>query len=209
VAELIPSINVKTFEEIKERIHLVEPYVRWCHLDVTDGIFSKHITWRNPEDLLNLKTQLNLEVHLMVSEPEKVIDRWLIPPIKRVIVHLEAVTDMNSIIQKCHKKGVEVGLAINPETSWDGLNLWFGKVDLFQTLAVKPGPSGQKFSEQTYDKIIHIRQSCPECIIEVDGGVNPETAKRALDSGANLLVSGNYIFSSPDIKEAIINLTRL
>ena len=83
---------------------------------------------------------------------------------------------------------------------------WLGKVDIIQTLAVHPGPSGQKLTEEIYGKIIHIRKSCPQCIIEVDGGINPETAKKAVEAGANLLTSGNYIFSSPDIKQAIENL---
>ena len=86
--EVIPSINVPTFEEVKERIAKVEPYVKWCHLDVTDGVFSKHLTWHDPRDLPALDTKLNVEVHLMVADPEKILDQWLVKPVKRVIVHL-------------------------------------------------------------------------------------------------------------------------
>ncbi|QQG45387.1 MAG: hypothetical protein HYW89_00400 [Candidatus Sungiibacteriota bacterium] len=204
--EIIPSINVRTFEEVQERVKKVEPYVKWCHLDVTDGIFSKHLTWHNPADLPLLDTKLNVEVHLMVSEPEKVIDQWLVKPIKRVIVHLEAVSDIDLIVKKCREADVEVGLAINPETFWGKLEPWFKKVDIYQTLAVHPGPSGQQIQEEIYDKIIHIRKSCPGCIIEVDGGINPETAKKAVESGANLLVAGAYIFNSFDIQTAVNQL---
>ena len=203
MVEIIPSINVRTFEEVKERIKKLEPYVSCCHLDVTDGIFSKHPTWHNPADLPNLDTKLNIEVHLMVSEPEKVVGQWLIKPIKRVIVHLEAARDVELIIKKCREAGVEIGLAINPETFWGKFEPWFGKVDIYQTLAVHPGPSGQQLSEEIYDKIIHLRKSCPECIIEVDGGINPETAKKAKEAGANLLVAGSAIFSFSDVKSAI------
>ena len=227
MVEIIPSINVRTFEEVKERISKVEPYVKWCHLDVTDGIFSKHLTWHDPRDLLNLETKLNAEVHLMVSEPEKILDQWLVKPIKRIIVHLEAVSDMDLIIKKCREAGVEIGLAINPETFWGKLEPWFGPVrsktlkasadvqahrtsngiDLFQVLAVHPGPSGQEVNwPEILGKIRHIREHCPRCIIEVDGGIDPHTYKNAVSVGANILVAGAYIFNSGDIKIAVENL---
>ena len=210
MVEIIPSINVRTFEEVQERVKKVEPYVKWCHLDVTDGVFSKHLTWHDPRDLLNLETSLNVEVHLMVSEPEKVLDQWLVKPIKRVIVHLEAVTDMDLIIKKCREAGVGIGIAINPETFWGKLELWFGKVDIYQVLAVHPGPSGQDVDwSEILGKIRHIRERCPGCIIEVDGGINPESAKKAADAGANLLAAGAYIFSSKDIEHSILELRRL
>lgn len=206
MSEVIPSINVRTFEEVKERIAKVEPYVKWCHLDVTDGVFSKHETWRNPSDLLNFETSLNIEVHLMINDPEQAVDKWLVPPIKRVIVHLEAIKDLDQIIKKCRDKNIEIGLAINPETAWENLWPFFGKVDLIQTLAVYPGPSGQELRAEIFDKIKNIRQYCEQCIIEVDGGINPETAKKAVESGANLLVAGNAIFSSENIPWSIESL---
>lgn len=230
MAEIIPSINVRTFEEVQERIRKVEPFVEWCHLDVTDGIFSKHLTWHDPRDLLNLETSLNVEVHLMVSEPEKILDQWLarpvrskmpkasadslanqtsngVNPVKRIVVHLEAVSDMELIIEKCHEAGIEIGLAINPETLWGRLELWLGKVDIYEILAVHPGPSGQEVDwPEMLGKIGHIRKRCPECIIEIDGGINPETAKKVVEAGANLLVAGAYIFESPSVSEAIGSL---
>src|SRR3989338_2196433 len=268
MVEIIPSINVKTFAEVLDRIAEVAPYVKWCHLDVTDGVFSKHETWRDPSDLPKLVdflsnlvgadptkqglTLLNTEVHLMIAEPEKVIEKWLVPPVKRLVVHIEAMKNPELIIQKCREaggdpgrsrardvvaspnrtvgaatsNGIEIGFAVNPETSWDKLRPWFGpvrslmpkaptdatrrltsngvnKVDMVQVLAVNPGPSGQKMSEDTYVKIRHIREACAQCIIEVDGGVNMETAKKAVEAGANLLVAGAYVFNSSDIPKAI------
>lgn len=206
VIEIIPSINVRTFEEVQDRIRKVESYVKWCHLDVTDGIFSKHLTWHDPSDLSNLRSSqdLRFEVHLMVAEPEKIIDQWLVKPVKRLIFHIEAMKDPELIIKKCRDAGIEVGFAINPETFWDKLEPWFGKVDIYQTLTVHPGPSGQDVDlPEMLDKIIHIRKSYPECIIEVDGGINPETAQKAIEAGANFLVAGAYIFGSEDIKQAI------
>lgn len=205
--EVIPSINVRTFEEVQERIRKVEPYVKWCHLDVTDGIFSKHLTWHDPRDLLNLETSLNVEVHLMVSEPEKILDQWLIKPVKRVIVHLEAAKDTELIIRKCREAGIEIGLAINPETFWGKFEPWLGKVDIYEVLAVHPGPSGQEVDwPEMLGKIRHIRERCSDCIIEVDGGINPDTAKKAVEAGADLLVAGAFVFGSEDTKEAIEKL---
>ena len=206
MTEIIPSINVKTFEEVEERIARIEPYVKWCHLDVTDGIFSSHETWRNPKDLLDLETNLNIEVHLMVSNPDEVIDDWLITPVKRVIVHTEAVKNFDLIREKCRDRGIELGIAVNPETPVEAFDPYIGKADVFLFLTVPPGPSENPMHPNTVGKITSFRKSCPECIIEVDGGVNPETAKKAVRTRANLLVSGNYIFGSSNIESAIESL---
>lgn len=231
MVEVIPAINVPTFQEVKERIKKVEPYVTWCHLDVTDGIFSKHLTWHNPHDLPMLDTTLNLEVHLMVQEPERIVDQWLarpvrsktpkasadllsanrtsngVKPVQRIIVHCEAVSDLDLIIKKCREAGVEIGLAINPETFWGKLQPWFEKVDMIQILTVHPGPSGQIPDWlNMLEKIIHIRTSCPKCIIEVDGGINPKTAEQASHAGANLLVAGAFIFNHENPEIAIQEL---
>lgn len=206
MTEIIPSINVPTFSEVQERIKKIEPYVSWCHLDVTDGVFSKHPTWRNPADLQWLETSINIEVHLMAEHPEKIIDQWIVKPVKRVIIHLEAVQEVDNIIDRCRKAGIECGLAIRPDTSWEFFMPWMGKVDLFQILAVNPGPTGQEMAENTVDKIAHLRMSCPSCIIEVDGGINKETAQKTRAAGADILVSAGYIFSDPDMRKAIKEL---
>ena len=204
--EVIPSINVPTFEEVIARVKKVEPYVSWCHLDVTDGIFSKHITWNNPADLSLLDTKLKAEAHLMVQEPEKILDTWFISPIGRIIVHLEAVSDIDWIIKKCREANIEIGLAINPETSWEKLEPWWNKVDMVQILAVNPGPAGQKMGEEIPEKVYCVRNNCPQCIIEVDGGINIDTAQKVKEAGANILVAANFILASDDIASAIETL---
>ena len=208
MVEIIPSINVPTFEEVKERIARVEPYAAWCHLDITDGIFSMHPTWHDPANLPELTTNLKAEAHLMVAEPEKVIERWFVEPVKRIIVHLEAAKDINFIIQKCRGAGIEIGLAIHPETPWSALEPWCGKVDLFLVLTVKPGPSGQKMHEESFDKVSHLHRVCSSGKIEIDGGINPETAQKAKEAGADILVAGAYIFNSQDIAFAIQSLLK-
>lgn len=206
-AEVIPSINVLTFEEAKARVKKIEPYVTWCHFDITDGIFSKHRTWRDPRDVPKLSTTLKAEAHLMVAEPEKVIDEWCVGPVKRVIVHLEAARDPARIIKKCRDAGIEIGFAINPETQWEELRPWFEKIDMIQLLAVSPGPSGQKIHDGIYEKIAHVRNVCPSCIIEVDGGMNDITASLARSAGADIVVAGTYIFNAANIADAIASLS--
>lgn len=210
MVEIIPSINVQTFEEVWERVKKIEPHTKWCHLDVTDGIFSKHLTWHDPRDLHSLQTALQIEVHLMVENPEKLIEQWLIKPIRRAIVHLEAMSDPDLIIKKCRTAGVEVGFAVNPETFWGKLKPWFKKVDMVQVLTVHPGPSGQSPDwPLILGKIKHIRTICKKCNIEADGGINPESAKQATQAGADLLVAGNYIFSHPDLLTAMGELRNI
>ena len=202
--EIIPSINAPTFEEVRQRVALVAPYVSWCHLDVTDGVFSKHATWNDPRDLSRLVTALKAEAHLMIEKPEESIDQWLVEPIKRVIVHLEAVKNPELIIRKCRDTGREVGFAINPETPWGVLEPWFGSVDLLLPLGVSPGASGQQPDwERILEKIVHIRKACPGCILEADGGVNRETTPAIIEAGANVLVAGSAIFGSEDIEKAV------
>lgn len=208
MTEIIPSINVPTFEEVQERVAKVESYVSWCHLDVTDGVFSKHLTWRDPGDLVRIETELNVEVHLMVEKPEQVIGQWLIKPIKRVIVHLEAARDPDLLIKKCCDAGIQIGFAIKPDTSVSLLDLWLEKIDVVLLLRVQPGASGQGMQSEMLGEIAHVRKVCPGCIIEVDGGVTVDNAKRATDAGVNLLVVGGAIFNEPDIGEAIETLKK-
>lgn len=209
MVEIISSINAPTFEEVQEKIRRVEPHVSWCHLDVTDGVFSKHLTWHDPLDLPRLETTLLAEAHLMIEKPEETIDQWLVEPIKLVIAHLEASRDIAFLIERCRSANREVGLAIRPDTFWAKLKPWFGKVDLVLLLAVNPGPSGQKMDPETFDKIRHIRQECPDCLIEVDGGVNFETAPEAIAAGADILVAGSVIFTYDNLKEAVARLKGL
>ncbi len=194
--KIIPAINADSFEEVKKRIKLVEQYASWTQLDICDGTFTKNTTWHSPEDLLSLETPLQIEVHLMVADIEKKIESWLVAGVKRVIFQLEAAKDADFVIEKCRIAGKEVGLSIGTDVSWTQLIPYLERVDLIQILGVQPGLAGQKFREDNFDKIIHLREKCPKCIIEVDGGMNKETARRAVKCGANTIVAASAIFSA-------------
>ncbi len=203
--EIIPTILVKDFKEVKERIKKVEDYVSWVQLDIMDGVFVNNETWRNPEDLKNFKTKAKLEAHLMVQKPEEVIDDWL-EVVDRVIVHYEACNNLDELIRKVHDKGKQIGLAINPKTSIDVAKSFLSNLDLVLLMTVNPGQGGQEFKYEVLEKIRALRKLWLDGNIEVDGGINPETAKKAIKVGANLICAGTYIFKSKEIKQAIEGL---
>lgn len=206
MVEIIPAINAESFEEVAQKIKLVEPYSKWVHLDVADGTLTKNTIWHNAGDLNQLQISLSIEVHLMINNVEKRIENWLLPNIKRIIFHLEAVDDPNFIINKIHEAGKEAGIAINPETSWTQLQPYFDKIDLIQLLGVHPGLAGQKFDKEVLHKIEEVRKNCSDCIIEADGGMNLETIPKTAQAGADIIVAASAIFKDDNIEKNINDL---
>lgn len=204
--EVIPTILVKDFKELKEKIKLVESHVKWVQLDVMDGIFVDNTTWNNPSDLKNLEIGLKLEAHLMIEEPENYIDEWIKSGVKRIIFHYEATDKHREIIEKIKKAGLEVGLALNPETSIDVVDNFIKDLDLILIMTVNPGWGGQEFLEKQLGKIKQLRNKYQDVKIEVDGGISLETAPKVIKAGANLLAVGSVIFESDNIKETIWKL---
>lgn len=215
--EVIPTILVEKFKEVKKRIETVEDYVNWVQLDIMDGVFVNNKTWPYTESgknelkkLKELETKVKLEAHLMVYKPEEVIDDWL-EVVDRVIIHFESrIANQNQgirkMIDKAHKKNKQIGLALNPETDTTAAIPFLNHLDLVLIMTVQPGKGGQKFKEWTLGKIKHLREIWPNGNIEVDGGINSETVKRAVEAGANLICSGTYIFKNKNPKEAIEKL---
>lgn len=217
--QVIPAVNETDFKEIKKKIKTAADFgadpavdgASWVHLDVADGKFTKNVLWNNPKDLEGLRAtgyelRTNLEVHLMVQNPDEVLDSWLDTKIKRIIVHLESVKDLDVMKMKCVAFGVELFLAIKPDTPVEHFFSHEGDADGFLILAVNPGLAGQKFQENQLEKIKTLRQKFPDAKIEVDGGVNLETAPRIKEAGADILVSASYIWGSEDWKKSYENL---
>lgn len=214
--QIIPAINASDFETAEKQIKQAAEFSEWIHLDITDGVFSPAQIWGSPDEFktllangYTLLANLKFELHLMVSNPEGVIDSWLRTGlVKRVIIHLEAMTDSVYILEKCNKYGAKAMLSINPGTEAERLLAHKDDFKYFQVLAVAPGWAGQKFNEKMIDKIKFIKESMPDGIIEVDGGINPETTKLAKAAGADILVSASYIFSHDDPRKAYEELLR-
>lgn len=210
--KIIPAINEIDFSEILKKIKIIEPISDWVHIDVADGSFTENFLWHEPQDLEKLNSEILIEAHFMMKNLENKISEWLkYPMIKRVIFNLEASKNPDFIIQICHKKGVQAGVSICPVSSLDLLLPYLEKADLFQILSVIPGKSGQKFTEDSLEKIKELRKICPECVIEADGGINSDIAKNALNAGADILVSSSYIFSGNilEIKNRMESLKKM
>ena len=206
--EIIPAIIAKNFKELKEKIEIVEPYVRWVQLDIMDGNFVPNFTWNKPKELKYYDPGVFLEAHLMISEPEKYAEQWIDAGIKRIIFHIEATSDPHAIIQTCRNKKIDVGVAINPETDIEQIAPIDELVDMVLVLGVTPGFGGQKFMLSVISKIKALRKRNPHLTIGVDGGMNPGTAKKVAEAGADLIVAGSYIFTRADIEKAILRLKK-
>ncbi|MDO8429772.1 MAG: hypothetical protein Q7S73_00185 [bacterium] len=217
--KVIPAINETNFKEVKKKIKAAQDFVIdpadeavWIHLDVADGKFTRNVLWKNPADLLKVKSEMpnvKIEVHLMVENPDAVLDAWLDAKVKRIIVHSESIKDIDVIKMKCVAFGVELVIAIKPDTPVEHLFKYEGDASGFLILAVNPGLAGQKFKEDQLAKIKALRQKFPNAKIEVDGGVNLETAPKIKESGADILVSASYIWNGKNSKEAYLDLLNI
>ena len=204
-----PSILSADFSKLGEEIKKAEMSGSdWIHVDVMDGHFVPNLTIGAPvvKSIRNT-TKLPLDVHLMIENPEKYIDDFILAGSDIITFHYEAVENPLDLITKIKYKGVKAGISIKPKTSAKEIFSFLDKVDLALVMTVEPGFGGQKFMDDCALKIKDIRSVAPEnLIIEVDGGINNETAKICKDYGVNALVAGNYIYKSNDIKKAIESL---
>lgn len=205
--QIIPAINCENFECVKEKLEKASEFSEWAQIDVCDGEFAPHKTWNNPSELTanSSKPKANLEIHLMVENPHEVIDDWIKAGTKRIIVHLEALDSISYILNS----SIEFGIAINPETSVEKLTPFLKEFKFVQILAVDPGLAGQEFQNSVLDKIGFLKKNYPGVIIEVDGGINLETAKLCKEAGADILVSSSYIWESENPKEKSLELQRI
>lgn len=220
--EVIPAIIAKDIKEVEEKIRKVETLVTWVQLDIMDGNFVPNTTWNNPEELNAQDFSVFLEAHLMILSPQDKIDSWIASGIKRIIVHIETVGAERShtktdplrhqvvdMAEKIHSAGAQFGLALSPETPLSAIENFLDYCNIVLVLAVSPGFGGQEFKEEVLPKIRELQKTAPQVKIAVDGGINPETGRRCVEAGADILVAGSYIFNSENIQEAIEELQKL
>ncbi len=199
MSKLIPVINTKTTQKLKERINLLKNFDGIFQIDIADGKFTSWKTWNSPEILKKIKKiKGKFELHLMVFNPEQVLPYWLESSPKRVIIHHEAIKDFSFIYELCHKDGVELGIAINPETPFTVLDQYLEKIDIVVALGVNPGPSGQKFEWYVLDRIQEFKRKYPEILCQIDGGVNEENLEEIKKSGVDFVAVGSAIFDGKD-----------
>ena len=204
-----PSILSADFANIERDIKRVENAgAKWLHIDVMDGHFVPNITIGVPV-VASIKkvTNLTLDVHLMIENPEKYVEVFAKAGADILTFHYEATNDAGALIKKIKSLGVKAGMSIKPKTPADVTFPYLKDLDLLLVMTVEPGFGGQKFMQDCAEKIPVIKSNAPkDLIIQVDGGINAETARICTGYGANSLVAGNYIYKSNDITEAVKSL---
>ncbi|MDP1629317.1 MAG: ribulose-phosphate 3-epimerase [bacterium] len=209
MTDIIPAIIAENFEDLEKNLRQVEAHANWVQLDIMDGKFVPNKTFNDPVKLKELKTQINLEAHLMIEDPWLFIDAWLDSGIKRVIVHYEAVPTrsiMESMLKKAKSRGIEFAVAFNPETDWQLADDLIPQIDMALFLSVHPGFYGKEFIPSVLTKILTLRKNFPDVRIEVDGGINLKNAKQAANAGVDGLAVGSFIFDSDDPAQAVQQL---
>jgi ribulose-phosphate 3-epimerase len=210
--KIAPSILSADFTRLGEQVQAVEAAgVDRIQIDVMDGRFVPNITF-GTQVVASLRplTQLKLETHLMVEPPEDFIESFAEAGADTIIIHQEATPHLHRAIQQIHALGKKAGVAINPSTPAALLSEVIGNLDLVLVMTVNPGFGGQEFIMETLPKIRQIRRQIEEnrleCEVEVDGGINLETAPLVVEAGADVLVAGSSVY---DCKEGVAAAIKL
>jgi ribulose-phosphate 3-epimerase len=207
-----PSILASDFANLEREIKMInESQADWVHVDVMDGVFVPNISIGIPVvEAIKRHSKKDLDVHLMIVQPERFVEAFYKAGASLISIHAEACTHLHRNIQQIKSLGCKAGIALNPHTPVSVLENVIEDIDLVCLMSVNPGFGGQKFIENTYRKIEQLKKLIQEraakALIEIDGGVNQENAKLLLDNGADVLVAGNFVFSSNDPKAVIARL---
>lgn len=210
-----PSLLAADFLNLKDEIEMINnSEADWLHLDVMDGVFVPNISFGFPilEAVSKVCTK-PLDVHFMIVHPERYIEQTARLGTMMMNVHYEACTHLHRTIQEIHAADMKAGVTLNPATPVCVLEDIIRDVDMVLLMSVNPGFGGQKFIENTIRKVERLRNMIREAethtLIEVDGGVQAETAPRLVKAGVDVLVSGSYVFKSTDPCSTIQALKKL
>jgi ribulose-phosphate 3-epimerase len=183
------------------------------HIDVMDGNFVPNLTIGPPViESLKKHSKIPFDVHLMINNPENYINDYINAGADYLTFHIEASSNSFNTIKLIKERGVKVGIALKPKTSAEILSPYIKMLDLVLVMAVEPGFGGQSFMPEQLKKIKQIHEMSvdnADLIISVDGGINKDTAKKSVAHGANMLVSGSYLFENNNLTKAIMDLRNL
>lgn len=204
-----PSLLSANFCKLQADVEMINASdADWLHFDVMDGVFVPNISFGFPvmKAISRILTK-PMDVHLMIVEPGQWVSQVRDCGATIMNVHQEACVHLDRTIQSIHQAGMKAAVTLNPATPVEMLQDVIGDLDMVLLMSVNPGFGGQKFIPNTLKKIKRLRrliaESNSKAIIEIDGGINAETGALAADAGADALVAGNYVFSSPDPRAAI------
>lgn len=212
---IAPSVLAADFANLQRDVEMInQSEADWIHVDIMDGIFVPNISFGFPVmQAIKKHATKPLDVHLMITEPDRYLQQFKDAGADSITVHLEACTHLHRTVQVIKELGCRACVAINPHTSVYQLENILADLDMVLVMSVNPGFGGQHFIQNTYRKLHQLTAMCseynPNLLIEVDGGVNQQNAEALVNAGANVLVAGNFVFAAPDPKAAISQIKNL